>query len=48
MAVESTDKSWEIDFFSPADALGVVELYRAIYGDNYPRREVYDPKELIR
>ncbi|SMD05326.1 hypothetical protein [Sporomusa malonica] len=48
MAEESRAKSWEIDFFSPADALGVVELYRAIYGENYPRREVYDPEELIR
>jgi len=48
MAEESINKNWEVDFFSPADAPGVVELYRAIYGDNYPRREVYDPEELIR
>ena len=47
MPEESIKKSWEIDFFSPADALGVVDLYRAIYGENYPRREVYDPEELI-
>lgn len=45
MAEES---SWKIDFFNPADAPGVVELYRAIYGDKYPRREVYDPAELVR
>ncbi len=48
MTEESLDKSWNIDFFSPRDAMGVVELYRAIYGDHYPRREVYNPEELIR
>ncbi len=42
------EQSWEIDVFRPADAAGVVALYRAVYGENYPMREVYDPQTLIR
>lgn len=42
------ERSWEIDIFRPADAAGVVALYRAVYGENYPVREVYDPQALIR
>ncbi|MBP2627542.1 MAG: hypothetical protein H6Q68_2253 [Firmicutes bacterium] len=48
MTEELVEKFWKVDFFNSADAPGVVELYRAIYGENYPRREVYDPAELIR
>ncbi len=40
--------SWVIDIFRPEDAAGVVELYRMVYGDSYPVKTVYDPKELIR
>ncbi|MBV7272444.1 GNAT family N-acetyltransferase [Clostridiaceae bacterium UIB06] len=45
---ESAIKPWRIDFFTSEDAQGVVDLYRAIYGDDYPRKEVYDTKELVR
>lgn len=46
--IEKKDKLWEIDFFHPADAAGVVALYRAVYGENYPIKELYDPKVLVR
>ncbi|MEN6349558.1 MAG: non-ribosomal peptide synthetase [Syntrophomonas sp.] len=38
---------WEIDLFRPEDAPGVVELYQAVYGNNYPVQEVYNPEYLI-
>ncbi len=37
----------EIDIFRPADAAGVAALYRAVYGDNYPVGDVYDPQKLV-
>jgi len=40
--------SYTIDDFRPGDAEGVVALYRAVYGENYPVRSVYDTKEIIR
>lgn len=40
--------SWAIDIFRPEDAAGVVELYRAVYGEHYPVRDVYEPAKLIR
>ena len=36
-----------IDDFRPADADGVAELYRHVYGENYPVRDVYEPQKLI-
>ena len=39
--------SWEIDVFRPEDAAGVAQLYRQIYGENYPVRDVYDPEKLV-
>lgn len=44
----SDELPYTIDFFTPADAPGVVELFRAVYGEHYPVRAVYDPDELIR
>ena len=38
---------WSIDFFCPADAQGVTDLYRSIYGANYHVKSVYNPEELI-
>jgi GNAT superfamily N-acetyltransferase len=35
-----------IDLFQPADAAGVSECYRAIYGDAFPLSYVYDPDEI--
>lgn len=40
-------ENWEIDMLRPQDAPGLAELYRAIYGDNYPVKNVYDPENLI-
>lgn len=34
---------WEIDRFRPQDAQEVVGLYRAIYKEHFPLREVYNP-----
>ena len=42
------ESPWVIDIFRAEDAEGVVELYRRIYGDHYPVKTVYEPKELIR
>lgn len=41
------EPSYEIDFLTPADAEGVVALYREVYGEHYPVKAVYDPAELI-
>ena len=38
---------WEIDFFRPADAHGVADLYRSIYGSDYHVKSVYIPDRLI-
>lgn len=49
MMTEETKKAtWELDLFRPEDAPGVVGLYRSLYGDNYPAREVYDPETIIK
>ena len=40
--------TWELDLFRAADAEGIVDLYREVYGDNYPVKTVYDPAEIIR
>ena len=40
--------NWRLDLFRPADAAGVVALYRQVYGDNYPVKAVYEPQEIIR
>jgi hypothetical protein len=37
-----------IDFFRPEDAPGIVDLFREVYGDNYPIKLYYDPDTLIR
>jgi len=43
----SDELPYTIDFFTPADAPGVVALFRAVYGENYPVKEVYDPVALM-
>ena len=40
--------SWKLDLFQPADAPGIVTLYREVYGDKYPVKAVYEPQEIIR
>lgn len=44
----TTEPEYTIDDFRPEDAEGVVALYRAVYGENYPIRSVYDAREIIR
>lgn len=43
----SPSDSFQIDFFRPEDAEGIVRLFRAVYGDAYPIKIYYDPKALI-
>jgi len=38
---------WTVDFFKPADAKGVVNLFRSVYGDDYHVKSIYDPDQLI-
>ena len=38
---------YEIRLMKESDAPGVVNLYRAVYGENYPIREMYDPQYII-
>ncbi|MCK9630235.1 MAG: GNAT family N-acetyltransferase [Methanoregula sp.] len=42
------DIPFEIDCFRPKDADGVVALYRAVYGDHYPVKSIYDAREILR
>ena len=39
--------TWTLDLFRPADATGVVTLYRDIYGDNYHVPSVYNPDKMV-
>lgn len=38
---------WTVDFFRPADAKGVADLFRSVYGEDYHVKSVYDPEQLI-
>lgn len=38
----------EVRLMQPEDAPGVVELYRGVYGDEYPVKAVYDAEDVIR
>ena len=38
----------QIRLMQSEDAPGVVELYRAVYGEEYPVKTVYDPEAIIR
>ena len=41
-------QTWEIDLLRPEDAIGVVRLFRTVYGEGYPIPAFVDPEELIR
>ncbi|HBV96354.1 MAG: hypothetical protein JL50_18270 [Peptococcaceae bacterium BICA1-7] len=41
------DLTLEIRMMQPEDAAGVVELYRAVYGDHYPVKTVYDTNAIM-
>ncbi|WP_051327954.1 hypothetical protein [Desulfatirhabdium butyrativorans] len=40
-------KAFDIGAFRPEDAEGIVQLFRAVYGDGYPIRLFYDPNAII-
>lgn len=37
---------FEVGFFRPADAQGIVRLFKEVYGDGYPIKLFYDPQAL--
>ena len=41
-----SEEQIEVDLFRPADAQGIVELFRAVYGEGYPIKVFYDEKGL--
>jgi len=44
----SEDEHVTIDTFQPGDAAGVGELFRKVYGEEYPVKLVYDSEGLVR
>ena len=42
-----SDHIYEIDLFKPSDAAGVAQLFRGVYGDEYPVKVVYNPEQLV-
>lgn len=43
----SSDIRFEVDQFRPEDASGVVQLFEAVYGRDYPIDLYYDPEKLV-
>jgi hypothetical protein len=41
-----TEQQFEVGLFRPADAKGIVDLFRAVYGEGYPIKVFYDEKAL--
>ncbi len=41
------EKGIEVRLMQPQDAPGVVDLYKAVYGDEYPVKTVYDPENIV-
>jgi len=41
-------QEWQIDLFRPEDAAGVADLFRAVYGADYPIRTYIEPELLIK
>ncbi len=41
-----SEEQIEVDLFCPADAKGIVDLFRAVYGEGYPIKVFYDEKGL--
>lgn len=40
------DQEWTVHAFRPEDAVGVTDLFRSVYGDNYPVRTYIEPELL--
>lgn len=45
--IPQAQESFEVDYFRPEDAAGIVRLFRAVYGEHYPIRFFYDPGAII-
>lgn len=43
----SPDERITVDTFQPGDAAGVGDLFRKVYGEDYPIKLVYEPQALI-
>lgn len=43
----SPDETITVDVFQPDDAADVGELFRSVYGEDYPVKLVYGPEELV-
>ena len=46
--VPQAQEPFTVGGFQPADAEGIVRLFRAVYGEHYPIRLFYDPAEIVR
>ncbi len=44
---EQESGEYKVRLMQDTDAEAVVALYRAVYGDNYPVKEMYDPQYII-
>ncbi|PKN05764.1 MAG: hypothetical protein CVU74_00065 [Deltaproteobacteria bacterium HGW-Deltaproteobacteria-9] len=44
---ENAIENFEVGYFRPEDAEGIVSLFRAVYGEDYPIRLFYDPQAII-
>jgi len=40
---DSTGEPFEVGLFRPEDAQGIVSLFRAVYGESYPKKVLCDP-----
>jgi hypothetical protein len=43
----SSEEAFEVGFFRPEDAEGIVALFHSVYGEHYPIRMFYDPASII-
>ncbi len=46
-AMPSGQEAFEVGYFRPEDAEGIVRLFQAVYGEHYPVRLFYDPAAII-
>ena len=44
---QKAKENFEVGYFRPEDAEGIVNLFNAVYGDGYPLRLFYDPAAII-
>jgi hypothetical protein len=46
--ISPSQENFEIGMFRPEDAQGIVDLFRSVYGEDYPVKVFYDPVSLTR